>query len=335
MFFTLLTATEFVAPTVPAEAEKYFPEATQSFGDGLLEILQKAFQYITPSITEASKICVSLFAIVLLLAILNLIYKRNQNLNQLFGTVAISLILVQPSNTLIQLGIATVEKISDYGKLLLPVMTSALAAEGGVTTSTSLYAATMIFNTVLMSLLSQLLIPVIYCYIVICIVNSAVHNQLLEEISKFIKWLTTWTLKIIIYIFTGYIAITGVVSGTVDASAVKATKLAISGVVPVVGNIISDASESILVSVALIKNTAGVFGMLAIISIWIGPFLQIAIQYIFLKLTAGLCGIYTEQKTSKLIKDFSGILGFLLAATGTMCLLLLVSTFCFMKGLSG
>ena len=138
-----------------------------------------------------------------------------------------------------------------------------------------------------------------------------------------------------LYVFTGYVAITGVVNGTVDASAVKATKLALSGAVPVVGSILSDASETVLISAAFVKNSAGITGLFAILSLWIGPFLQIGVQYVFLKLTAGLCGVFGDTKASDLVKDFSSALGFLLAAVGTMCLLLLISTFCFMRGISG
>ena len=41
-------------------------------------------------------------------------------------------------------------------------------------------------------------------------------------------------------------SITGVISGTVDAAALKAAKIGISGAVPVVGNIFADATETIV-----------------------------------------------------------------------------------------
>jgi len=135
-----------------------------------------------------------------------------------------------------------------------------------------------------------------------------------------------------LYIFTGYISITGIVSGSADAAAVKAVKIAISGIVPVVGNIISDASESILVSAGLMKNTVGIYGFLAVTAVWIGPFLQIGTQYILLKLTAAVSSVITGKNGSVLVRDLSGVMGFLLAMTGAVCLMLLISIVCFMKG---
>ena len=251
----------------------------------------------------------------------------------MIGTVAISLTLLQSTDTLINLAIDTVRQLSDYGKLLLPVMTGALASEGGLTTSTALYAGTVVFDTVLTAILSKLIIPLTYVYLILGIAHSAIENNFLQEMHKFIKWLSTWVLKITLYVFTGYISITGVVSGTADASAIKATKLALSGVVPVVGNIISDASETILVGAGLVKNSVGVFGLLAILALWIGPFLQLGAHYILLKLTAGLSASLGDKNICNLVKNFAGAIGFLLAATGTMCLMLLISTVCFMRGI--
>jgi stage III sporulation protein AE len=142
----------------------------------------------------------------------------------------------------------------------------------------------------------------------------------------------TWLLKLTLYLFTGYLSITGVVSGSIDSQTLKATKLTISGFVPVIGNILSDASEALLVSTALIKNAAGVYGMLAIIAVGIGPFLNIALQGLLLRITAGLCGLFGSGANVKLMKDISVCMGFLVAMTATVTVLLLISTVCFMKG---
>ena len=98
--------------------------------------------------------------------------------------------------------------------------------------------------------------------------------------------------------------------------------------------IISDASEAVLVSAGIMKNAAGVYGLLAILAIWIGPFVQIGVQYLLLKLTAGICEMFGTKKMVGLMKNFSTAMGLTLAMTGTVCLILVISTICFMKGVS-
>jgi stage III sporulation protein AE len=217
--------------------------------------------------------------------------------------------------------------------MLLPVMTAAMAAQGGVTGSAALYTGTAIFDAVLCSLISRLLIPMIYIFLVLAVANSALGEDLLKKLRDFLKWLVSWCLKTVLYVFTGYIGITGVVSGATDQAALKATKLTISGMVPVVGGILSDASEAILVGAGVVKSAVGVYGLLAIAAIAIGPFLRIGVQYLLLKLTAAVCGVFGNKRITELIVDFSAAMGLLLAMTGTVCLLLLISTVCFLKGM--
>ena len=114
----------------------------------------------------------------------------------------------------------------------------------------------------------------------------------------------------------------------------KATKLTISGLVPVVGNILSDASEAVLVSAGMMKNAAGIYGILAVISICIRPFIQIGSQYLMLKLTTGVTEMFGTKQMAGIIKDFSTAMGLVLAMTGTVCMIFLISMICFMKGVS-
>lgn len=327
-------AMEFTAPKVPEGAEEYMPDDTESFSEGLWYVIKTAISKLQPSIAEAAGICLSLIAVTLLISVIQCTTNAAVMPIKLAGTLGISVLLILPSNALISLGVESVTRLSEYGKLLLPVLTAALAAQGGTTTSAALYSGTAVFNAVLSTVISRFIAPMIYIYLCLCIACSMVGQTLLKNLKDLVKWAMTWCLKTLLYIFTGYLSITKVISGTVDASALKATKLAISGTVPVVGGLISDASETILVGAGLMKNAAGTYGLLAALSIWIGPFVQIGCQYLLLKLTAAVCGIIGEKENTTLISDFSSAMGMLLAMTGTVCTLLLVSTVCFMKGVS-
>lgn len=327
-------ALDFSAPEVPSDAQKWMPDETENFGEGLLFIIRSAMDAVHPSIMEASGVCVRLVAASLLVGLLSQVSCDTKNVVELVGTAVVGVLLFQPANSMIQLGTETVQQVSQYGKLLLPVMTGAMAAQGAVTKSGALYTATAFFDAILASAVSELLVPLVYIFLCVAVGCHLFQQSLLKDVGQFIKWLLTWGLKTVLYVFTGYIGITGVVGGTTDAAMLKATKLTISGMVPVVGNILSDASEAVLVSAGVMKNAVGIYGLLAVIALWIGPFLQIGIQYLMLKVTAGICEILGPKKMAALMKDFSGAMGLVLAMTGTVCLIFLISTICFMKGVS-
>jgi stage III sporulation protein AE len=328
-----VSATELTAPEPPADVMELMPAQPDNFGEGLLYILQHAIRYVEPSLADASGVCCSLIAIALLVSLLSAMPGASKNVVETAGTVCVGLLLLNPSNSLIHLGSKTVLSLSDYGKMLLPVMAAAVAAQGGVTTSAALYTGTAVFDAVLCSAISGLLTPLIYIFLCLSVANCAVGEDPLQQIRNLTKWLMTWGLKIILYVFTGYMSITGVISGTADAAALKATKLTLSGMVPVVGGILSDASEAVLVGAGVVKNGVGIYGAMAILAIVIGPFLQIGVQYLLLKSTAAVCSIFGTKKITALVQDFASAMGILLAMTGSCCLLLMISIVCFMKGM--
>lgn len=325
---------EFTAPAAPEEALEYLPEDTENFGEGLWYIIKSGLSKAKPEISEAAGVCICLIAASLMTGVLIEIAGNVKPMVELVACTITAIILFQPMNSLINLGAQTVREVSQYGELLLPVMTGAMAAQGGVAKSGALYAATAAFNAVLAGGISSLLIPLVYIFLALSIAGNLFPQILLKEILKFLKWLIAWLLKTILYVFTGYISITGVVGGATDATVLKATKLTISGMVPLVGNILSDASEAVLVSAGLMKNAAGIYGLLTVTAIWIGPFMKIGIQYLMLKIASGICGIFGTKRMSELINDFSGAMGLMLAMTGAVSMIFVISTICFMKGVN-
>ena len=326
------SAAEITAPEVPEAGEDLMPENTDSFGDGLWELLQKAVRLIRPDLREASKVSLAVIAAVMMVSLLQSFSGSVKSVADMAGSLCIAAVLLLSTNSLIRLGGETVTELSDYGKLLLPVMTAAMAAQGGVTSSAALYTGTAIFDSVLGSLIANLLVPMVYLFLALASANSAIGEELLKKMRDFVKWFVSWCLKTLLTVFTTYMSITGVVSGTTDAATLKATKVTISSVVPVVGGILSDASEAVLVSAGLMKNAAGIYGILAVLAVFLEPFLRIGVHYLVLKLTAALCGVFGAKRMTELIGDFSTAMGLLLAMTGSACLMLLISTVCFLKG---
>lgn len=325
-------AAELTAPRVPEAGAELMPRQTDSFGDGLWELVSAALGKLRPDLREAMKTGLSAVAAVMMVALLGSCSGSVKTLADLAGSVTVAGVLLLSTHSLIRLGMDTVRELSQYGKLLLPVMTAALAAQGGVTSSAALYVGTALFDSLLSSLIARVLAPMVYLFLALAAANSALGEEVLKRMRDGVKGFVSWSLKILLTVFTTYMSITGVVSGTTDAAALKATKVTISTVVPVVGGILSDASEAVLVSAGLARNSAGIYGILAILAVCLTPFLRIGVHYLVLKLTAALCAVFGSKSMTELIGDFSTAMGLLLAMTGSVCLLLLISTVCFLKG---
>lgn len=329
-------AMEFEAPAPPESAAELLPKEADSFGAGLWNVVSAAAELVSPSLTEAASCCLRVFGAVLLTAMVGQFAPGiSRRTLELAGVAAVAVLLLEPSASLIELGLETVQQLQDYGKLLLGVMASALAARGGVTSSTALYVGTAFFDTLLGTAVTTVFLPMLWMYLALSIAHGAVGEVMLNRIRKFLRWLMEWALKLTLYVFTGYMAITGVVSGTADAAAGKAAKIAISGAVPVVGGILSDAADAVLLGAATLGSGAGIWGILTVLAIFCMPAIRIGCQYLLLKLTAAAAESMGGLRCAAVAGDFAGMLGLLMALVSTQTVLLLISTVSFLRGVSG
>ena len=333
---TILTsslAEGFTAPNVPESGKALMPNAS-TLSEGLSMILQDVIPLIRPDLYEASKVCLAVIAAVMITSVIQSFSKSQKEVCDIVGTASIAATLLLSANSMIRLGSDTVVEMTEYGKLLIPVMTAALAAQGAIGTSAALYTATMGIISLIGTAMSKLLLPMIYLFLALAIASGATGQDMLKQFRNMMKDGISWFLKTVLTIFTTYMGLTGIISGTTDNTAAKITKAAISSAVPVVGGILSDASESVLASAAMTKNAVGLYGLFAILAVFLNPFIKIGCHYLLLKATGAVCAIFGSKTMTELIGDFSTAMGLLLGITGSVCLLLLISTICFIRGVS-
>ena len=81
----------------------------------------------------------------------------------------------------------------------------------------------------------------------------------------------------------------------------------------------------------ILKNSVGVFGMIAILASCLVPILRIGLQYLMLKVTSAVGGTIGLKGQVSLVKEFSTAMGYLLAMCASAALFLLIGTVCLMK----
>ena len=226
---------------------------------------------------------------------------------------------------LMGLGRETVLELDQFSKVLLPVLGAAMASMGLVGAAAARQAATVLFCDVLISLICRLVLPAIYLYVAALTAGSMLGDSRLEGLAKAIKKGVTWLLGGLVTVFTLYLSVAGAVSGAADAAAVRVTKKAIAGVVPVVGGIISGAAETVLSGAGLLKNSIGVFGVAAVLAVCLLPFLQLAVQYLLYKGAAFVASTVGSPQLTRLVDGLGGAFGLLLGAVGSCAMVLLIS----------
>lgn len=235
----------------------------------------------------------------------------------LAGALGVTIVVYQDLSGLMGLCTQTVEEIRVFSKSMLPVMTTAVSLSGSPASAALTYSGTMFALDLCISLITGVFIPAVSAYVAMITVNAAISNDMLSRLAAFLKWLIVGALKLLLTLFFTCITISGTASHGMDANAVKATKFALSGAVPVVGNILSGATDAVLAGAVVLKNSLGIFGMLCIAAICLVPFLRIGISYLVFRTGTALLSPICPPQLAGLLDGITGSIGLILGMLGS------------------
>ncbi len=299
--------------------------------DNLESLLDTGTDQIHGVIRKAVRSVVLLLVIVLLCALGEGMVQAGGDVGipwvPAVGALAVTAVAVTDVNSLLGLGRSAISSMEEFSNVLLPIVAAVTATTGAITGAAARQVAAAAFSALLLNVMDKLLIPLVYGYIAASVGYAAVGNEGLRRVGALLKWGVVTILTVLMLAYVGYLSISGVITGSADAATVKAAKFAISGAVPVVGGILSDATESVLAAAGSLRSTVGVFGMLVVLGICLAPFLQLGVHYLLYKLCAALAAMVDGGRVSWLIESLSGSFGLILGMTGASSLLLLVSLF--------
>ena len=320
---------------LPAEAEELLDtldreaEASDTLSQGMAVLWEQGTQLFLRAVRSRVGGMVTLLSIVLLCALVNDCFQGADNnraaaIVPMSGAAAIAVTTVSNVQTMIGLGMQTIQDLSVFSKALLPTLSAAVAASGGVVSAGLRHVAGVFFSDLLITLIRRLLLPLLYFHIAVSAADAMVSGERLKGLAAGIGKVISWMLTGSVLLYTGYLTLSGAMAESADTVAMHVTQ-SVMGVVPVVGNIISNAAGTVLSGAAMLKNTIGVVGMLAVLSICLLPILELAAQYLMYKLTAFLAGTFGAPQLVKLIEALGGAFGMILGMTAACALMLLIS----------
>lgn len=325
---------ETVERALPEEArdlmERLDPADSGALSQGAAELWNRAWTLLTAEVRGSVRVMVVLLGAVLLYGVAESGFQAAghplmANFTPLAFVLVITMTAAGDVQTMIGSGSAVMERLDVLGKALLPSLAAAVAAGGGIVSAASRQVATVFFSNVLLTLIRNVLLPLVYFYVASAAAGAMLPGEPLKRVAAGVKKVVTWALTGSLALFTGYLTISGAAATSADAAALQMTRSVIATAVPVVGGIIAQASGTVLSGAGLLKNSLGVAGMLAVLATCLTPFVRLAVQYLLYKAAAFLAATAGNGTLVELIDALGGAFGLVLGMTGSCALLLLLS----------
>lgn len=243
------------------------------------------------------------------------------------GAAAITLLLSGSQHALTVQTEQAVGKLQDVANVLLPILSSAALLSGQVTAAAAKYAAAALFFNVLVNLCCRFVLPVVRLYIAAALGEAVVGSGVLSGVLGFLRWCAVTALSVLMLAFTLYLSLTSLTANAADASVVRSAKTAMATLLPVVGSIAGDAASSLLSAAGVIRQSVGVFGLMAVSAVLLGPFLAAGARGLLLKGVAAIAEGLSGGRLPRLLKRLSEAVTLLMGCLGACGLLLFFSVY--------
>ncbi len=248
---------------------------------------------------------------------------------------AAALLLAGGMESVISQTVDALRLLSDFSKAALPAFFTSLALSGAAVSASAKYAALSFAMEVMISLSQSLILPLIRAFLAVTICASLFENPLLETVGRLSKWCAVTAMTVMTTAFGLYVSLTGVISGSADKTTVKATKTLIHTTLPVVGGILSDSAAALLAAAKLIRNSAGVFCLIAVCAICAGPFVVLSVKLLVFKAASAASDLTLGGRYAKLLGGIGSCFGMLLGLLGSYGIMLFLSVMSGIRAVTG
>lgn len=260
---------------------------------------------------EPLKAVVKISGIMLILSIGEAFLPDEEKMKSLLNTFGVLLIIAALSVPVYESAgsaISSVGMCCTFMKALIPVLAGAVIASGSPMTALSFQSWAFAAAQLISSVCQSFIIPVVGAVIAIDISSSLMPDYQLGGITKLIKKTVISVLSFTATLYVSFLGIKSTLSSAADSVAAKGIKLIISSAVPVVGGALSEAYSGIIGSLALVKSTVGVFGIISVAAITLPSMIQLIFWVFALKICAAAGSVFMQSETSNLLEALSSAL---------------------------
>ena len=299
-------------------------------------IMNIIFALLGDNVKTALATIGSVMAVVVIHSVLKAISENlgNENVSKIAYYIEyiliITLVMANFSSIITEMKQA-VQNLTGFANSLIPLMITLMITTGNIVSSGMLQPILLLLITFISNFMTNVLIPIALVSTALGIISKISDEAQVGKLSKFLNSSMVWVLGTVLTLFVSVTSLEGGLTTSIDGVTAKAAKTAISSVVPVIGNILGDAVNTIMGCSNIIKNAVGVVGIIVIIAICIRPIIQLAVLTITYYLGAALCEPIADEKVVGILEQMGGTFKIFLAVMSAMTVMLIIGVAIVMK----
>lgn len=332
--------------------ESLFPAWNLSFkelilavmgGNGTEEIIRQAKEILymlTAELDAIRFVCVTL----LLIGIISTVFMNfsgifpNQQIGNFgfqFTYLIMIIFLVKVNAEAFSLAKTGLDSCISFLQAFLPGYFIVVGSAGGSATAFGFYQIFLIGVYMVEQILVKLILPMVSCYMLLCIMNGIWEEERLSLFIRMVKNGVRTFLKVLLTLAAGSGLFQSVITPVIDTVKMNAVKKTVE-IIPGVGELADGSIQVLLGMSVLLKNALGIGLVVVLLFVCAIPILKVFLFMVVIKGSAALMGLSADRRITGCVNAFADgimlLLQTMITAVMFFLILVLIVTFTANRG---
>lgn len=196
---------------------------------------------------------------------------------------------------------------------LIPLMGALYAMGGNVGVAVANHGVMSGFLALLETACSGVAVPLACVLVALGLLDAVTGQGSLQSLSAFIRRTFTLGLSFLMMLLTFSLGLQHTLSVGSDTLALRTVRFAAGSFLPVVGGSVAEALRTVSGSVAYLRGTVGVGGILVLFFIFLPTFLSVALTRLALSLSSAVAGMLNCTRERVFLSELASVWGYFLA----------------------
>lgn len=280
-------------------------------------------------IHDPLKLLSVLTGIVLLSALAGSLRQEKSAVSQICDITAVLCAagaVIRPLTEVFQNCTEILKQSADFMAVFSGIFGGILAVSGKLTASAGYQSTMLIVCNLALEIAVKLLFPFLTAGIAVSLADAVNPDISLSGILKFIQKLTVWTLGFLMALFSGFLSVQSVIAVSADNTGTKAVKFAVSGFVPFVGGAVSDAYSAVLGSLDMLKTTAGMTGVIAVLILLLPVSIRLFLYRMLMALASAIAELFGLERLCRLFQGTESMLAVAFSVSVSFGVMFIIGT---------
>ena len=231
----------------------------------------------------------------------------------LIATLAIVLMLLEGEGTKFSQMEHFFDTVRGLCVALIPLMGALYAMGGNVGAAVANHGVMSGFLAILETACSGVAVPLACMLVALALLDAITGKSSLQSLASLIKRTFTLGLSFFMMLLTFVLGLQHTLAKGSDTLALRTVRFAAGSFLPVVGGSVSEALRTVSGSVAYLRGTVGVGGILVVFFIFLPTFLSVALTRLAFSLSGAVAGLFSCTREQRFLTELSSIWGYFLA----------------------